>query len=351
MKQIQALLEKLGLSLQAFKTALAAALSWIVAAQLLHAQYPYFAPLAAILTVQVTVADSWEKATQRIIGLIGGVLVSMLIGHWFPMGTISIFLVILLGMALAKVFRMNSQIISQVAVSSFIVLAFGGTQGYVLNRVVETFLGSAIAIAVNALIVPQKIIPTIQTHILTLSSVSAQALGGLTLLLESEENNQKARETIAVLVEKTEAAILAARTAEKALRYTPFLSRVKKRLTELDQNIRYLEHITVQIRGVRRAIFDLYTEMAWKPDSRATESLKSAISITAQCIELYGEAVVSGSEVVYSKLADSIEEAKQIQLQCLAEIHAITSLPVLRDMGSILTDLKRILKEVTLPER
>lgn len=350
MKQILSVLDKLGLSLQTFKTALAAALAWIVATSLFAAQYPYFAPLSAILTVQVTVADSWEKAAQRIIGLIGGVCVSLFISHWFPMGTISIFLVILVGMALAKVFRMNSQIISQVAVSSFIVLAFGGTQGYVINRIFETFVGSAIAIAINALIVPQKITPTIQANILRLSVLSAQALNSLIPLLENEENNQQAREAIQALVAKTEETIQTARSAEKALKYTPFLSGVKKRLTALMQNIRYLEHVTVQIRGLRRGIFDLYTEIHWHPDSTATESLKSAIAATATCITRYGEAVVLSSEASKDALVQAIEDAKLIQLRCLAETQNITSLPVLRDMGSILTDLKRILKEVELRE-
>ncbi|GAB3818500.1 hypothetical protein GCM10028895_15840 [Pontibacter rugosus] len=93
---------RLGLTLQIVKTALAAAVSWIVATTILGSEFPYFAPLASILTVQVTVADSVEKATQRIIGIVGGVAVSLLIGHWLSISSLSIFLVILIGMAISK---------------------------------------------------------------------------------------------------------------------------------------------------------------------------------------------------------------------------------------------------------
>lgn len=348
MKKTLALLDKLGLSLQTFKTALAAALSWITAIGVSESEHPYFAPLAAILTVQVTVADSWEKATQRIIGLIGGVIVSMLISHWFAVGMVSIFLVILLGMALAKVLRMNTQVISQVAVSSFLVLAFGGTQGYILHRIVETLIGSAVAIAVNALIVPQKTIPVIQNHILKLSELSANALSSLADLLDSEARNQHVKTEVKALIEQTEATMLAFRNAQRALRYTPLLTGVKERLNHLAPHIHNLEHVTVQIRGIRRGIFDLYTEMHWVPDSTVTKSLKAAISATAACISQFGKTVVTNADADRDALSGCVENAKLIQLQCLAETQLITSLPLLRDIGSILTDLKRILKEVEL---
>lgn len=145
MNRILRILSKLGLTLQIIKTAFAAALSWFIASSLLHSPYPYFAAVAAIITVQVTVADSVNKASQRIIGIIGGVLISMLLGHWFEIGAISIFFIILIGMGIAKAFRMNPQIISQVAISSLLVLAFGQTKaGYAYERIIETILGSGI---------------------------------------------------------------------------------------------------------------------------------------------------------------------------------------------------------------
>ena len=124
MNKVKALFSKLGLSLQIFKTAVAASIAWVIAIHIFHAEYPYFAPLAAILTVQVTVADSVQKAAQRIIGVIGGVLVSLLISHWFTISALSIFLVIIIGMAIASALRMNAQIISQVAESSFSITVF-----------------------------------------------------------------------------------------------------------------------------------------------------------------------------------------------------------------------------------
>jgi len=56
--------------LQVFKTAFAAALAWLIVTSRLDWPYPYFAPLAAILTVQVTISESVKKAWQRLLGTI-----------------------------------------------------------------------------------------------------------------------------------------------------------------------------------------------------------------------------------------------------------------------------------------
>ncbi|SDP10352.1 Aromatic acid exporter family member 1, partial [Paenibacillus sp. yr247] len=98
---------RFGMILQTVKTTLAAALSWEVATQFTSNNYPYFAPLAAVLTVQITVADSLEKAMQRTVGIILGVAVSLLVGHWFGIETLSIFLVILLGMMISNALRLS----------------------------------------------------------------------------------------------------------------------------------------------------------------------------------------------------------------------------------------------------
>jgi len=175
---------------------MAASISWFVAANLLYAEYPYFAAIAAILTVQVTVADSVDKATQRIIGIIGGVLMSMLIGHWFKVNAISIFIVILLGMGVAKALRMNPQIISQVAISSLLVLAFGQfKEGYALERIIETIIGSGIAVIINAVIVPQNAIPDVENCIKNLGNTAANSLVSLTALLDYTSTRRKTGRT------------------------------------------------------------------------------------------------------------------------------------------------------------
>ncbi|RIJ42412.1 FUSC family protein [Pontibacter oryzae] len=338
---------RIGLTLQIVKTALAAAVSWLVATAVLGSEFPYFAPLASILTVQVTVADSVEKATQRIIGIIGGVAVSLLIGHWFSISSFSIFLVIILGMGISKALRMNPQIVSQVAVSSFLVLAFGfQEEGYALERVLETLMGSVVAVLINALIVPQNAIPEVEKSILAWGQQGTKTLRFLaSQLRQSEKGQLVGRHETDALIAATEQIIKALQLAEQSLKYNPFLTHKRTRLSRLAVSVKRLEHITTQIRGIRRGIADLNSAHIFESDLQDTLALQLAMEVTAECLTLSSLTMVEQQDVHRPALANAIREAHQLQNCCLYNLRSISSNRTLRDVGSILTDLNRILAE------
>ncbi|OKL40336.1 FUSC family protein [Pontibacter flavimaris] len=338
---------RIGLSLQIVKTALAAAVSWLVATAVLGSEYPFFAPLASILTVQVTVADSVDKATQRIIGIIGGVMVSLLIGHWLGTSTLSIFLTVLVGMGISQALRMNPQVVSQVAVSSLLVLAFGlQEEGYAVERVVETVMGSAVAVLINALIVPQNAIPEVEKSILALGNQGTRTLAFLAAQLRQTERGQLVgRQETDDLIAATEKSIKALQLAEQSLKYNPFLTSKRTRLSRLAIGVKRLEHITTQIRGIRRGIADLNSARIFKADLQDTRALQKAMEATAACITLFSHTMVGPPEKHLPALLASITEAKELQNLCLNTLRSIGTDRTLRDVGSILTDLSRILVE------
>ncbi len=340
-------LARFGLTLQILKTALAAAISWFVASNLLHAEYPYFAAIAAILTVQVTVADSVDKATQRIIGIIGGVLLSMLIGHWFKVNVFSIFFVILIGMGVSKALRMNPQIISQVAISSLLVLAFGQLkEGYAFDRITETMLGSAIAVLINAVIVPQNAIPDVENCILNLSKTCANTIVSLKALLDNSGPRRKTgRSEVNELKKQYQKCQDTLKLAEQSLKYNLFLTKKRTRLSRLSISITKLDHITVQVRGIRRGLADLQLNKAFGMEQAFQQQLERAMDATAKCVELYGKSIIDASEENLVALSAANETARAEQALCLKELKNIFSLETLRDVGGILTDLSRIVTE------
>ncbi|WP_026464230.1 FUSC family protein [Adhaeribacter aquaticus] len=347
MSKLLQLLNKIGLTLQIVKTAFAAALSWLLATKFIHSEYPFFAAVAAIITVQVTVADSVEKAYQRIIGIIVGVLLSMLLGHWFQVNAYSIFFIILIGMSIAKALRMNQQIISQVAISSLLVLAFGQTnQGYAYERIIETILGSTIAVLINALIIPQNAIPAVEQHIKIFSSQAAATLQSLIVLLEDIGlKNTTGRPEVEALIEEAEECRKALSLARQSLKYNPLLTHKRKRLAHLANSIHQLESITIQLRGIRRSIADIQLKHAYQLEEPFVQQLELAMAATARCVEIFGQAAVEESEEVQHSLKKAIELAVLEQANCLNNLYNITSLATLRDVGSILTDLGRIVSE------
>ncbi|QMU29150.1 FUSC family protein [Adhaeribacter radiodurans] len=347
MGRIIDILGRFGLTLQILKTALAASLSWVIATSLLHSEYPYFAAVAAIITVQVTVADSVNKATQRIIGIMGGVLLSMLLGQWFQVSAFSIFFIILIGMGIAKALRMNQQIISQVAISSLLVLAFGQTkEGYAYERIIETIIGSVIAVIINALIVPQNAVPDVERSILTFSKLAAATLASLTAVLDTSGSKRKTgRSEVDILIKEAEKCEDTLDLANQSLKYNPLLTHQRVRLRQLTENIVQLQRITIQIRGIRRGLIDLQSIAHYQLEPTYLEQLIKAMETTAQCIAAYGQTAIHASEENVNTLQEAIHLALSEQAQSLNILSKINSLATLRDLGSILTDLGRIVSE------
>ncbi|WP_018477881.1 FUSC family protein [Pontibacter roseus] len=347
MDRVIDILEKLGLTLQIAKTAFAASLSWFIASTLLQSEYPYFAAIASIITVQVTVADSVNKASQRIIGIIGGVLLSMLLGLWFKVNAFSIFFVILIGMAISKALRMNPQIISQVAISSLLVLAFGQSEeGYAYERIVETVLGSGIAVAINALIVPQNAIPEVERSVLRYSQLAAETLRSLSALMDTTSKRKRfGRAEVDALIKEAADCRKTLDLAEQSLKYNLLLTHNRIALNRLAVHIANLESITIQIRGIRRSLADLQRIKAFRTEYTGKEQLKRAMEATALCIAAYGQSVVGDSGADLAQLKEANQQALVEQERCLQSLAHITSLEALRDVGSILTDLSRIVAE------
>ncbi|WP_187261426.1 FUSC family protein [Pontibacter beigongshangensis] len=341
------ILEKFGLTLQIVKTAFAAALSWFIAASLLHSEYPYFAAVAAIITVQVTVADSVDKATQRIVGIIGGVLLSLLLGHWFSIGAVSVFFIILIGMAIAKALRMNQQIISQVAISSLLVFAFSQSkEGYAYERIFETILGSIIAVLINALVVPQNAVPDVKQSILSFTKLAAGTLTSLTALLDTEGTKVKTgRSEVDALIEEAEKCRKTLELAEQSLKYNLLLTHKRNRLAELTECVVELESITIQIRGIRRSLADMQLSQRSQLQEPYAQQLKLTMEATANYISAYGQAAIDASPENLENLSKAIEQAQVAQKRSLLSLHNLNSLTLLRDMGSIMTDLGRIVAE------
>lgn len=328
-------LARMGINLQVVKTSLAAGISWLVASLLPHSPYPIFAPLAAILIMQVTIANSIEKALYRILGVIGGVCVGVLVGYFFTVGTISITLVVLLGMAVSTAFRLNPQVTSQVAVSALLVLDYGRMQGYVVGRIGETVVGSVVAVVINILICPPKSSPAVRQQIRQLTKNLAEVLQNMQISSQAEQTLMSAR-TLVIQTEKTYQSLT---LALQNLQFTPFWSHERLLIEDLLRVMSGLEHMATQVRGIARGFFDLH-EM-----EDVHFDFFHVLVATAECIELFGVATANPSVESIQKLKQTIVKARNIQARCFSE-HQQVGLSALREIGGIFTDLGRILDEV-----
>src|SRR3954452_16235779 len=151
--------QRLGLQTQALKSALAAGLAWAVGAYVPWGPaQPYLAPLAAILTIQATIAESLQGALQRVLGVAVGVGMAGIASHTMGVSSPTVALLVVLSQALGSLLGLTIVGTSQVVISALLVLTIGETTAngwlYGWGRISETMVGAAVGIAVNGLVVP-----------------------------------------------------------------------------------------------------------------------------------------------------------------------------------------------------
>ncbi len=335
-------IKKMGLNIQVVKTALGAGIAWALATNLTQNQYPYFAPLAAILVSQITVSDSIQRAINRVVGVILGVMVSMLIEHWMNLNSLSIFAVILVGTALATALKLNSQIISQVGVSSLLVLSVGHENSYAMSRIFETILGSVVAIVINAFIVPSNEIPIVQKHIYELTSELATTLKNLSKLYKLKGSLTEGLIEARKLTEKSEKIFSVLKSTNESLKYSPFFLTRKKKINHLMFGKSKLECITIEIRGIAKGLVDLGNTM------EPIEDLVEAMEATANCIEIFGNIIAFSQESITNTLLSTIEDTHYKISICLTNLKNITNVEKALEIGSILADLNRIINNLSI---
>ncbi|HSP36754.1 MAG TPA: aromatic acid exporter family protein [Frankiaceae bacterium] len=246
---------------QVAKAALATAIAWQLAQLLPGKQPPVFAPLAAMLTIQVTAYESLRSAAQRTGGVIAGVLLayglSRLLGlHWW-----SIALVILAAMALGQALALGTTGSSQVPVSALLVLGIGAaTKSYAYTRVLETLLGAAVGVAVSLVVVPPLHLRDSGRAVRRLAERQAALLREIaedlrTGVWPSGAAGRRLASARALASDLTRAQEAVERI-EDSVRLNPRARKARPAARLYRDELDALQHVQVQIRGIARTLAD-----------------------------------------------------------------------------------------------
>ncbi|HET9647762.1 MAG TPA: FUSC family protein [Microlunatus sp.] len=126
--------------------AITAGLAWFVAETVLGHRMPFFAPVAAIVTLGVTFGQRIRRGVEVAIGVAVGVLVGDLFVTVFGSGVWQLTVVIALAMSIATLLGAGQLMIIQSGVQSAIIVTLVATPGYAFDRWVDAVVGAAIAL-------------------------------------------------------------------------------------------------------------------------------------------------------------------------------------------------------------
>ena len=135
--------------------AVAATLAWLVALELLGNPTPFFAPVAAIVTLGITYGSRGRRAIELAFGVAIGILVAdllvLLLGH----GTIALGIIVLLAVTAAILLGSGPIIVNQAGISAVLVVTIQPPGSvFAFERFFDALVGGAIALLVSGLFLP-----------------------------------------------------------------------------------------------------------------------------------------------------------------------------------------------------
>jgi uncharacterized membrane protein YgaE (UPF0421/DUF939 family) len=142
--------EALSIDPATWRRMLKSTVAWEAAA-LIHSPPPVLASLGAVLVVQVTVRATLWRSIQLTVAVTLGLAASVLLGHLLGLHWWTVGITILAGLVVGELLRLGP-FSNQIAISALFALSLGSAFGY--QRMVDTALGAAIGVLVNALIAP-----------------------------------------------------------------------------------------------------------------------------------------------------------------------------------------------------
>ena len=174
--------------LAVLQCAVAASLAWELATGLIGHPRPFFAPIAAVVCLGVSLGARLRRAVELVAGVSLGILVGDLLIARIGSGTWQIGLVVALAMSTAVLLDGGAVFTLQAGSSSVLVATLlppGGSAG--INRFVDALVGGAVGIAVIALIPADPVRTARRDAARVLTTLATATRGIATGLADADE--------------------------------------------------------------------------------------------------------------------------------------------------------------------
>ena len=142
-----------GKSFQIAQCAIAAGVAWFVASDLLGHDTPFFAPIAAVVSLGTSYGQRLRRVVEVTVGVAIGVLVGDLLVAWTGTGWWQLTLIVALAMSTAFLLDGGQLFVTQAAVQSIVISTLIPDPGAALTRWTDALIGGGVAL-VAAMAVP-----------------------------------------------------------------------------------------------------------------------------------------------------------------------------------------------------
>lgn len=137
---------------QIAQCALAAGLAWFIAKDLLGHPTPFFAPIAAVVSLGTSYGQRLRRVAEVTLGVAIGVLIGDLLVVWIGSGWWQLVLIVVLAMSIAFLLDGGQLFTMQAAVQSIVVSTLVPDPGAALTRWTDALVGGAVALLAATLV-------------------------------------------------------------------------------------------------------------------------------------------------------------------------------------------------------
>lgn len=301
--------------------AIAAGVAWFIANDLIDGEQPFFAPIAAVLTLGLAIDKRGTRAWELALGVALGIGVADLIAIATGTGAWQLVLIVSMAMAVAVLLGGGVLLVNQAAISAVLVTTLQIPEGsFTGERFIDALIGCSVALVANAIapvdpvrLVLRRVEPLLArlsgTLIDVADALAASDIDAARDALETARSLDPAvrelqtavgagRETTRLAPTRrgargrVERLAAASDKIDLAIRNTRVLARASVRAIDLDEHVPEL--VTDGIRDLAAATRALDDHLADpKPDSPAVGSALRAAALATAALEQTGNLSVS----------------------------------------------------------
>ncbi|WP_112276678.1 FUSC family protein [Lentzea terrae] len=176
-----------GAALPIVQSALSAGLAWVVATLVIGHQHPFFAPIAAVVCLGVSLGQRLRRVGELVVGVSVGVGVGDALISWIGSGPWQIALVVGLAMSAAVLLDGGSVIALQAGSSAVLVATLlPPSAGGGFDRMIDALTGGLVGLAVAALL-PANPVTVAQRQLKALTNTLSAALRNIAEALTEKD--------------------------------------------------------------------------------------------------------------------------------------------------------------------
>lgn len=286
-----------GLAL-AIQAGLAAGLAWFLAHDLVGRPDPFFAPIAAVITLASSVGQRLRRTAELVVGVAIGIGVGDAIILLIGSGPWQIGLIVLLTILVATALGGGTPLVIQSASSSVLVATLTSTTGLPWTRFLDALVGGGVGLAVMTLLLPLNPLTVVRRAadpaLQALADGLHQVAAGL-----ADRDPEAIDDALAKLraAEGTFAAFSAAVIAAREnVAFAPARWRARGTLA---QYVEGADQVTYALRNVRVLIRRVSTALG--DDEPVPDVLPVSVGLLGDAVELLKQEWAKGAEPVAAR--------------------------------------------------